>query len=82
METDSNNSEKRLSRLGFKMLRLSGLHPTLSQAVPSAIKRLMLFPPVICFVIACQQLFFGKKDLDSFAENVEAVGDYALVSNF
>lgn len=71
MEKSTDDIEGRICCLGFKMLKIAGLHP--QQKKPNLLITLLMFlPPIGCAAISCQQLVFGKKDLDSFVKNAEA----------
>lgn len=71
MEESADDIEGRVCRLGFNMLKIAGLNPKQNKA-NLLISLLMLLPPIACVAISCEQLFFGKKDLDSFVKNAEA----------
>lgn len=77
---DNNVPEGRICRFGFKMMHLAGLNPEEKKGSSIALARLTILPPFACVFISFQQLFFGKRDLDSFARNAEACGVYIQVS--
>lgn len=74
---------KDLLKLGFKMLKIAGIHPHVlgKSKFVQGFQKFMLFVYAILVALILHQLFFSKADLRTVVKNLEALGGVGQVSS-